>query len=93
MTTHYGKRCSAVDAFIEPIRKNKNLTIKLKSIVTKIIFEKNKAIGVEVLKNGKLEKYYANNQIILTAGTYISPKILMHSGIGDEKELKTQYKN
>ena len=88
LTTYYGKRCSAVDAFIEPIRKNKNLTIKLKSIVTKIIFEKNKAIGVEVLKNGKLEKYYANNQIILTAGTYISPKILMHSGIGDAEELK-----
>ena len=88
LTTNYGKRCSAVDAFIEPIRKNKNLTIKLKSIVTKIIFEKNKAIGVEVLKNGKLEKYYSNNQIILTAGTYISPKILMHSGIGDEEELK-----
>ena len=41
-----------------------------------------------VLKNGKVEKYYANNQIIITAGTYISPKILMHSGIGDEKELK-----
>ena len=35
LTTNYGKRCSAVDAFIEPIRKNKNLTIKLKSIVTK----------------------------------------------------------
>ena len=62
-----------------------NLAIK---IGQNQIFEKNKAIGVEVLRNGKLEKYYANNQIILTAGTYISPKILMHSGIGDEEELK-----
>ena len=88
LTTNYGKRCSAVDAFITPIRKNKNFRIKLKSIVTKIIIEKNKAIGVEVYEKGIIKKYFANNEIILTAGTYISPKILMHSGIGDENELK-----
>ena len=87
LTTNYGKRCSAVDAFIDPIKNNKNLIIKLRSIVTKIIIEKNKAIGVEVLHKGKLKKYYANNEIILTAGAYISPKLLMLSGIGDENEL------
>ena len=88
LTTNYGKRCSAVDAFINPIRDNKKLSIKLKSIVTKIIIENNKAIGVEVLEKGKIHKYFANNEIIITAGTYISPKILMHSGVGDEEELK-----
>ena len=88
LTTDYGKRCSAVDAFINPIRKNKNLNIKFKSVVTKIIIENNKAIGVEVFENSKINKYFANNEIILTAGTYITPKILMHSGIGDEVELK-----
>ena len=88
LTTNYGKRCSAVDAFIDPIRDNKKLSIKLNSIVTKIIIENNKAIGVEVLERGKIYKYFANNEIIITAGTYISPKILMHSGIGDEEELK-----
>ena len=88
LTTNYGKRCSAVDAFIESIRKNKNLKIKLRSIVTKIIIENGKAIGVEVFEKGKINKYFANNEIIITAGTYISPKILMHSGIGDEVELK-----
>ena len=88
LTTNYGKRCSAVDAFIDPIRDNNKFNIKLKSIVTKIIIEKNKAIGVEVFEKGKTNKYFANNEIIITAGTYISPKILMHSGIGDEEELK-----
>ena len=88
LTTNYGKRCSAVDAFIDPIRDNNKFNIKLKSIVTKIIIEKNKAIGVEVFEKGKINKYFANNEIIITAGTYISPKILMHSGIGDEEELK-----
>ena len=88
LTTHYGKRCSAVDAFIDPIKNNNNLDIKLKSIATKIIIEKGKAKGVEVFEKGKINKYFANNEIIITAGTYISPKILMHSGIGDEEELK-----
>ena len=88
LTTNYGKRCSAVDAFIDPIRNNNKFNIKLKSIVTKIIIEKNKAIGVEVFEKGKINNYFANNEIIITAGTYISPKILMHSGIGDEEELK-----
>jgi len=89
LTTNYGKRCSAVDAFINPLRNNKNLNIKLKSIVTKIIIENGKAIGAEVFEKGKVNKYYSNNEIIITAGTYISPKILMHSGIGDENELKS----
>ena len=88
LTTNYGKRCSAVEAFIKSIRNNKNLTIKLKSIVTKIIIENNKAKGVEVYCKGKIYKYFATNEIILTAGTYISPKLLMLSGIGDEAELK-----
>ena len=87
LTTNYGKRCSAVDAFIDPIKKNKNLTIKLNSVVTKILIEKDKAIGVEVFHKGKTYKYYTNNEIILTAGAYISPKILMLSGVGDEIEL------
>ena len=87
LTTHNGKRCSAVEAFIKPIKHNKNLTIKLKSIVTKIILKKNKAVGVEVYHNRKISKYFANNEIISTAGTYISPKLLMLSGIGDEAEL------
>ena len=88
LTTNYGRRCSAVSAFIDPIKKNKNLTIKLRSIVTKIIIENNKAKGVEVYSKGKTYKYFANNEVILTAGTYISPKLLMLSGIGDEVELK-----
>ena len=87
LTTNYGKRCSAVEAFLKPIKNNKNLKIVLKTIVTKIIFEGDKAIGVETLNKGKINKYFANNEIILTAGAYISPKILMLSGVGDENEL------
>ncbi len=81
------KRCDAVKALIKPIEKKENLNIKLNCLATKIIIENSKAIGVEVLHNGKIQKFFGD-QIIITAGALITPKILMHSGIGDSQLLK-----
>jgi choline dehydrogenase len=82
-----GKRSDTVSKLIKPIEGNKNLKINLNTIVTKIIIENKKAIGVETVSKGINEKFYGN-EIILTAGALISPKILMHSGIGEENQLK-----
>ena len=81
-----GKRCDAVSAFLKPIEANKNLNILLDTVVTKVILENKKAVGVEVISDGKKELYYAS-EIILTAGALVTPKILMLSGIGDEEQL------
>ena len=81
-----GKRCDAVSAFLKPIENNKKLKIKLNTLVTKIIIKNKKAIGIEILTNGKFEKIFGE-EIILTAGSLVTPKILMHSGIGDENLL------
>ena len=83
-----GIRSDCVKAFLNPLMHNPNLRIFLKTIVTKIIIENHKAIGVEIYSQGKVSSVYANNEIILTAGSIISPKLLMLSGIGDEEELK-----
>ncbi len=82
-----GKRCDVESAFLEPIKNNKNIHIELNTVVTKIIIEQRKAIGVECISKGKTKKYFAND-IILTAGALVTPKILMHSGIGEEEQLK-----
>ena len=82
-----GKRSDTVSTLINPIIDNKNLQLKLNTIVTKVIIENKKAIGVETNSNGKIEKFYGE-EIILTSGALITPKILMHSGIGEEKQLK-----
>jgi len=82
-----GKRCNVVDAFLKPVESNSNLNILLNTIVTKVILENKKAVGVEVISNDKKNIYYAN-EIILTAGALVTPKILMLSGIGDEEQLK-----
>ena len=85
-----GKRSSAAYAFIEPQKNNPNLNLKLRTKVQKIIIENNKAIGVEYINaNNEVFKRFANKEVILTSGSFITPKILMLSGIGNEKDLST----
>ena len=84
-----GKRSSAAYAFIENEINNPNLELKLNSNVIKIIIENTKAIGVEFINNkGDYQKIYSNNEVILSAGSFVTPKILNLSGIGDSEELK-----
>ncbi len=84
-----GKRYSAVDAFLKPILKRSNLEVKTQVVVQRIIVEKDIAVGVEAkLKNGELVTFKASEEIILSAGSFASPQILMLSGIGAKEELE-----
>ncbi len=83
-----GRRSSAANAFIDPERKNPNLNLKLNSGVKKLIIENNKVIGVEYIdRNGEHKNNFAEKEVILAPGSFITPKLLMLSGVGDEKEL------
>ena len=82
-----GKRCDVYSAFLQSKNNNKNLHIKTNSIVTKVIVDQKKAVGVECISNNQSSQYFAKD-IILTAGAYVTPKILMQSGIGEEEQLK-----
>jgi len=87
-TIKNGKRCSGAAAFLKPILKRSNLTAITRAQVTKIVFDQKKAIGVEYTKHGKKQTIRANKEIIVSAGAFQSPQILMLSGIGDQKVLK-----
>ena len=87
-TIKNGKRCSGAVAFLKPVLKRSNLTAITKAQVTKIIFEGKKAIGVEYTKNGKNLTIRSNKEVILSAGAFQSPQLLMLSGIGDSNVLK-----
>ena len=82
-----GKRCDVVKAFLQHNEKNRSLNVLLNTVVTKVILKNKKAIGVETISKGK-KHIYNGNEIILTAGALVTPKILMHSGIGEEEQLK-----
>ena len=87
VTIDGGKRQGVVRAYLEEVKDFNNLSIKHKTDVSKIIFKDKKAIGVEVKNNNNTEVYYCNKEIILSAGSINSPKILQLSGVGDSKIL------
>lgn len=90
-----GIRASADSAFLssdiitpEGIGVNgRRLTVSFNSTVTRIIFEQNKAVGIEFLKNGVSYHAYARKKVVLSAGISSVP-ILMQSGIGDANLLE-----
>ena len=83
-----GKRSSSAYAFIENQLKNPLLNLLLETTVKEIIIENEVAIGVVILNRfGEEKKIFANKEVILAAGSFITPKILMLSGVGKEEEL------
>ncbi|NKI15870.1 glucose-methanol-choline oxidoreductase [Spongiibacter sp. KMU-166] len=80
-------RCSTSYAFIEPNRNRPNLDILVKSLATKIVFDGKTAVAVEIIRKGKKEIVKAKKEIIISAGAYQSPQLLMLSGVGEAGEL------
>lgn len=81
------RRCSAVDAFLRPVLSHPKLTVLTETAVTRIRLERNRAIGVDLHGAAESETVFADAEVILTAGTYMTPKLLMLSGIGPADEL------
>jgi choline dehydrogenase len=80
------RRSSARAAFLDPVRGNPRLTVLTEAVVTGIAFEGDRAAGVEYWHGGR--RHRADGaEILLAAGTYQTPRLLMLSGIGPEEEL------
>jgi choline dehydrogenase len=87
-TIKNNQRHSTADAFLKPILHRKNLRIQTKVRVSKLVIQDNKVIGVEVIhKNGNTETHSCHKEVILSAGAFQTPQILMLSGIGNKVEL------
>jgi choline dehydrogenase len=84
-----GKRHSTASAFLKPALSRKNLHVFTHSLVSQILIEKDRAVGVEISKGkGASQKVFARKEVILCAGAFQSPQLLMLSGIGEPEELK-----
>jgi choline dehydrogenase-like flavoprotein len=81
------RRCSAVDAHLREHLDSGRVTLLTKHTVTRVLIDKNKAVGVEVLTGSGKQQIQAAH-VILSAGAVHSPKILMHSGIGPKAQLE-----
>ncbi len=82
-----GERCSAAKAYITPNVDRSNLTVITKALVQKITIENNVATSVIFTKGNTHHEISAKREIILSAGAYGSPQILLLSGIGPKAQL------
>lgn len=80
-------RCSSATAYLHPAENRQNLSLQTKAQVTRLLFDGVQCTGVEYMQAGRSVKAYCNAEVILSAGTYQSPQILMLSGIGDADKL------
>lgn len=83
-----GTRASSASAFLDPVRERGNLTILTGAAVSRILTSGKRATGVEFIENGIANTVSATREVILSAGAFFSPKILLQSGIGPAAELK-----
>ncbi len=87
-TVKDGKRHSAAAAFLLPILERPNLATITGALVTRLLFEDNRTVGVEYQQGGTLHQVKVNREVILSAGAFDSPKLLLLSGIGDQEQLQ-----
>lgn len=88
-TIRMGRKVSAYRAFIRPYKGRKNLHVAILSRVTKILIdsETKEAYGVEFVKKRRRRNVRARKEVIISAGTFNSPQLLMLSGIGPKEHL------
>lgn len=82
------QRCSVVDAFINPLRHDARLTLVTGAQVEEVLFDGTCASGVRYRQDGQPQQARASCEVILAAGAYQTPKLLMLSGIGPQEQLK-----
>ncbi len=81
-----GRRWSAANAYLRPAMKAGRVTV-VRALASRVVFEGNRAVGVEVRRGGATEVIRAGVEVILAASSINTPKILMLSGIGPGKHL------
>ncbi|MCQ4080849.1 GMC family oxidoreductase N-terminal domain-containing protein [Streptomyces sp. RB6PN25] len=87
-TTRGSRRCSAAVGYLHPAKKRPNLTAKPGHLIARVILDGKRAVGIETTTGKSRHRYRARREVIVSAGTIGSPKILQLSGIGDPADLR-----
>jgi len=87
-TIRNGYRSSSANAFLRPAQARRNLTVEVDAHTTRIILDGTRATGVEYVQNGATVRADTAREVILSAGTFNTPQILMLSGIGPAAHLR-----
>ncbi|GMM94567.1 GMC family oxidoreductase [Qipengyuania sp. MTN3-11] len=87
VTQKDGERWSAARAYVEPLRKSRNLDVRIGVTVQRIEIEDGRATGVTYAVGGRERTVRARGGVVLSAGAFNSPQILMLSGVGPGAHL------
>jgi choline dehydrogenase-like flavoprotein len=90
LTQHNGMRWSTADAYLRPALDRKNLTVITEALAHRVVFDGERAIGVEISVGGpsrEVKLLRADREVVLSAGSYGSPHLLLLSGVGPAADL------
>ena len=87
VTHRAGERFSAAKAYLTPNLSRPNLKVITGAHTTRILLERKRAVGVEFQHEGMVKQLHARREVLLCAGAFQSPQILMLSGIGAHRHL------
>jgi choline dehydrogenase len=82
-----GERFDAARTYIEPIMRRKNLEVMTGALVTKVVFQGKRAIGIEVASRRRGRMTIRGSEVILCGGAFNSPQLLQLSGVGRAQDL------
>ena len=87
LTQRGGRRCSAAVAYLHPALERPNLHVETRVQAHRVLFDGTRAVGVAGERFGEPVEYRAHGEVIVSAGAYNSPQLLMLSGIGPAEHL------
>jgi choline dehydrogenase len=88
LTIKNGRRWSTATAFLQPALERDNLKVEIEALITRILFENGRAVGIEYRQGGELRQARARREVIVACGAVGTPQVLMLSGIGDGEYLR-----
>ncbi len=87
VTQKDGQRCSAAAAYLHPVMQRPNLSVMTAAHAQRVVLEGGRAAAVEILHQGQRKTLRAAREVIVCAGTFASPQLLLLSGIGSRTKL------
>lgn len=83
-----GRRQSVFRSYAFPQMAGDSLTVLHGALVTRLLFDGKRCVGVELVHDGKTQRVRATREVVLSLGAIHTPKVLMQSGVGDEATLR-----
>ncbi len=84
-----GRRVSTASTYLKPAMTRPNLEVLTQTRARRVLLEGKRAVGVEADAGQGVKRLRARKEVIVSAGTFHSPHLLLHSGIGDERDLRS----